>query len=375
MPSLLFRNFWALIFCAAAATSALASDLEDRLHATLSSSLREGCDLDLMDIKLEIAHALDARATEMTDWLNTHPELDPTFDLVKLGPIVMKERKTPLLPDDQWSEVWRDWASAINRYRVIQTLPVNYEWITLAEDVQWLVANDYRRLVDQRNFGLDERSPDLLNEARSAIDTCLADAGCTNPHWRQQIVDFLQKNRIYSDYVRTPPSHAVLSALKKRIQIDLKTRYQFWRMPNIVRVDENTWRVPMYSQDFSENLEEIAQRITLLWQQSDHDKVIIEWAHPPGSGDFRFIADLSVGARPGTSYRDQTVTLTNGMFTTTLPHEFGHVLGFRDQYFELWDVTRCGYRSRANGADIMSRSRQGVVLQSHWETLRTEYPR
>jgi len=352
--------------------SAHASNLEESLRKTTASSLRDSCDIELLESKLEVARALDSRADDLVKWLEEHPQGDPDFTLVKLGPIYLKERNVPLEPEYKWTEIWKDWANVIARYRAIQTQPVDQRWITLAEDVQWLVSNDYRRLVDERNFGLDEQSPDYLQEASAAVDSCLANPQCSRPEWSPRTAEFLAENRIYSDILGSEQSRKAIEILKRRIQIDLKTRYNFWRMSNISRVDANTWSVPMYTHEFAENRDEIAQRIMRMWKSAT-EQVIIRWVDDVAPENFRFIADLSVGARPGTSYPNHTVTLTNEMFATTIAHEFGHVLGFRDRYFEIWDAPRCGYRSRANGADIMSRSRSGTVVQYHWDTLRREY--
>lgn len=54
-------------------------------------------------------------------------------------------------------------------------------------------------------------------------------------------------------------------------------------------------------------------------------------------------------------------------------HEFGHVLGLRDEYYTQWNEENCSYSEQYNMASIMSSSQAGKILKSHTDELKKFY--
>jgi hypothetical protein len=68
------------------------------------------------------------------------------------------------------------------------------------------------------------------------------------------------------------------------------------------------------------------------------------------------------------------VVIANLAFTGTVAHEFGHVLGFADHYYSVWNDRNCYYSQSSGTGDIMSNSDRGLVTARHWEILEKAYP-
>ena len=62
-------------------------------------------------------------------------------------------------------------------------------------------------------------------------------------------------------------------------------------------------------------------------------------------------------------------------FTSTraVAHEFGHVLGFKDHYYTMWNSDQCIYKVETNSGDLMSDSSSGSVTATEWSDIKKNY--
>lgn len=79
-------------------------------------------------------------------------------------------------------------------------------------------------------------------------------------------------------------------------------------------------------------------------------------------------------ARSFVNHRQKVLVLANYTFTRTAAHELGHILGFDDHYYSVWQGKNCYYTQESFLDDLMSNSERGRVTAAHWELLERAYP-
>lgn len=129
-------------------------------------------------------------------------------------------------------------------------------------------------------------------------------------------------------------------------------------------------RVPLHAGDFEEVKDKLATIIEKFWS-SDKISLKILWLNQKDSrpGVYRFLADKTAGSRDLTSKKDLTITIASGATKSAIAHEFGHVLGFVDTYYEVFDPVNCGYKTRLNSSDLMSDIENGKVTRDEFLTF------
>jgi hypothetical protein len=75
------------------------------------------------------------------------------------------------------------------------------------------------------------------------------------------------------------------------------------------------------------------------------------------------------GKRANTDPGDRTVNLYPGTRVRSVGHEIGHVLGFPDHYYTVWDEQKCSYTQHSINTDLMSDSQNGKVTDEEWTDL------
>jgi hypothetical protein len=81
-----------------------------------------------------------------------------------------------------------------------------------------------------------------------------------------------------------------------------------------------------------------------------------------------------VGERASANSKTRVVRLFQDTDVAAIPHEVGHVLGFPDRYYTVWDPHACEYLDEVTGTDLMSDHRTGSVLDEDWNELARAYP-
>lgn len=123
---------------------------------------------------------------------------------------------------------------------------------------------------------------------------------------------------------------------------------------------------------FGDGAKDAIAWIEKVWNVDADYRIRIEDVKKPLAG---YAANISreVGGRAYVDREKFTMELFNFGRLRTIPHEFGHILGFADNYFTLWNKKTCGYDVEINPGDLMSDSTAGVVLPEHWEQLKKTY--
>lgn len=179
--------------------------------------------------------------------------------------------------------------------------------------------------------------------------------------WRD--IDSMTAYLLEKDY-----SRAVLGRKYLRPEI---TEHRFRPNGAVRRSGRKEFTVALDAGEFTGHEEALAEIITREWQGNGY-RVKIQWGREQ-PGAYRFEANLRSG-RTYVNHQRRAIVLENLAFTKTVAHEFGHVLGFDDHYYSVWNEQNCYYVQLARNGDLMSNSQRGHVQGRHWEILSQAYP-
>ncbi len=104
--------------------------------------------------------------------------------------------------------------------------------------------------------------------------------------------------------------------------------------------------------------------------QSHGFRVRIQWV---GGEAYRLLTHHD-SSRSFVNHRKRTMEIANLAWTRTVAHELGHVLGFDDHYYNVWNGRNCYYSQESRLGDLMSNSEKGKVTARHWQLLDQAYP-
>lgn len=268
----------------------------------------------------------------------------------------------------------------IAEYQKIKGTSTDLNWRWLNASARGVLLDDLGRVVDGWNYGLGKDSAPSLQALRDALVKCEADADCADPDFTS-VATFLGEQPYYDVYVNTIKARTDKTEKRewvdrflKRVNAELKS-YEFVRNDLMLRQDGDHYVLPLAAGAFYGFTDQIQGYIEAAWASAAGKKVKVEWRNPESSPLlFRFLYRDAVGERAYVMRNERTINLFPSSYNTTVAHEIGHVIGFKDNYFTVWDEKNCRYENQSREDDIMSTSRSGSVLPEHWEKLEQEYP-
>jgi hypothetical protein len=379
-------------------------ELTDNWHEIKRSVHRESCDLQWSGRIQQITRALDERASLLSQG---HEEESPPAE----SPATPRVQ-TPLLPQAQspavpstrsmgplsvtrsspvqapisphWHSWTRSWQNAHTLYErlVSQGIESSTEWTQLATLAQALIFDDRRRVVDQVNFGLNHEALPLVQLLNRNVQDCLALAHCSRPHWSAGIPEFARSVPLYATFfagfensaLEDSSRRTILEGFQRRLAQDL-LRLNFSRNPDIRRLNADTWEVPLYFGSLPATAVATFVDIVESAWTSGTQSVRVRWRDiSPLAFQILMLPD-DVGGRAHVSWTPfRHMRLYPEVSEQVVAHEFGHILGFKDNYFTFWNSTTCVYTLEQLDSDIMSRPTTGSVGPAHWSELDAQYP-
>lgn len=333
------------------------------------------CDYGNSSKKIEIAQALD-KHEDVIRFFTTYPTTygvgDTQYNLLDdLGPTKVWRTVRVSQKPSQWIELKQSWDDLYSYYQRIKETKKDREWPILASKFQFLLSNDRWRIVEGANLLLDIDSKKTLESIVTKLDQCLETNICSAEVFSRAEKNLLENFVFYSRHFanfKNNPNFQNIMAIRTEVASDMN-RYTFLRNSRILRVRENGLQVPLYTSDFSKEQSKLTAIIQQFWNQFNFE-IDIRWEGNPY--DFKIIFIDLPGGRPN---------VTNAVFSiypnpmdTALAHEFGHILGFNDEYYVVWRPETCSYVQKSNVGNIMSNSEFGSVLPSHIDTLKLQYP-
>lgn len=148
------------------------------------------------------------------------------------------------------------------------------------------------------------------------------------------------------------------------------TEHQFRRLRAVKRISRQEIEVMLDPGEFRGFEKKIESILVRAWN-TKHGKIRIVWGASPDA--YRLVPHFQSG-RSFVNHRTKEMRIANYAFTTTVAHEFGHVLGFDDHYYSVWNDTNCYYTQKSRLTDLMSNSEHGTVRKEHWDILDRAYP-
>lgn len=371
-------------------------DGPDRLHQQLEGSVvdavqdvnagkfTDACDERQFAQRLEIARALDARAPGIRRLTSGEfePDLHSEFAMesqtrrVAIAGSYLTE--TDFVPgEDKWRTINRAWDVFIQRYNLIRNSPTNRNWVILDANVRGLLVDDINRAVNGVDNGLDHTAEQPLRDFQKQIDNCKW-LDCRNETISPEIQAVLDRNhqlnslwKAYLSAKSTSERNEQMELFSSRLTASVR-RYGFNTYTRIKREGDELL-LPIDAGDFAGYESQVASYIELVWHSQDL-KLKIQWIPNPLEPLFKMFMDKShPNSRAFVNWRNKVVQLYPGTSTRAVAHEFGHVLGFRDIYYTMYDPSTCGYTIELNDGDVMSSHRGGVVTEKEWATLKENY--
>lgn len=327
----------------------------------------------------EMARALDQRKQEIQELSLELAKKDRSHRLIQLGPIVVREPRVPDVPASQWKRVDYDWASTYQFFKKIEARPVDSDWIYLNGKVRSMLSSESTRLVDGWDYADGRESKPYLQSVFDRVDACYRDQNCLIPDLTASDRAYILRPGYFTNAFQELQKTSIRTERRKWIELlrkivlgRLQTHSGFRVNPEMRQVSPGRFEINVDAGDLEIAKWRLGTIVEAFWQDTTH-QIRIQW-QPKRDGLYRLFADLGTGGRAFVHHTEKAMHLYSGIRTPVLAHEFGHIFGFVDYYYEVWDARECRYTVEWDEGDLMSNSNAGAVLPSHWEMLKSAYP-
>jgi hypothetical protein len=363
----------------------LQGPLQERLNEIQNHEQTDPCDQSLDAIKRKIVLALEEHDrdpkgnTESPASSNSSP--GPKANTIPFHGSHLVDIPKIESGSKGWKTSMASW-TGLNQYfnENIDHPPAGF-WDNLNQAARSLLLEDRIRVVNGTNRGLDHGNIPHIPAIVAAVEKCNADPACSEPLFESPEVELAVKSvpmyRFFDQRIRSQDDFSerrkLLERFLKRTKADLAD-HGFRRNPllQVEKSGDNTiLNLAMDPGILGETEQGVLQSIIESIWSTDGKKTTVSWASKkqmPDLFEILFHAD-SPGERPYVMPHKKTMNLFPGTRTRSVAHEFGHVLGFDDHYYTVWDPDRCLYIYETNDSDLMSNSASGEVTPEEWRTL------
>jgi hypothetical protein len=274
------------------------------------SPKREWCDLQTSQSRLRLARLIDHFRPRIQELFNAQSGADfPEFKMESVGPILLRLSPSRKAAQDYEISSW-SWEDARDKYLKTQRNP-------LAKDIgeQW-----------------------------RAIDTAV-----------RYLLEQDLRRLVFSRPQLEPE----------------KTLHLFQPKGAVIRSKQNEWQVKLSAGDFAGSEKKIEEIFRRQWW-SHGRKVQILWVGPGDTASYKLVANRR-SARSFVDHKTREMVIAHLAWTRTVSHELGHILGFDDHYYSVWNSENCYYQQKARLGDLMSHSETGEITEEHWQLLEKAY--
>ena len=148
-------------------------------------------------------------------------------------------------------------------------------------------------------------------------------------------------------------------------------QHKFRRAQSVKRVSPRAYEVRLNPGDFAEAKEKLKRLFEREWRsQGQEVKVVWDDSKP----ELYRVQALFQAGRSYVNHRTRSLVIANFSWARTVAHELGHILGFDDHYYSVWNERNCYYTQESRLGDLMSNSETGTISSRHWEILDEAYP-
>jgi len=368
-----------------------------------NSFYKDACDDKNADIKKEIIQALETRAEKAKATTvdtaaapTTTAEASPTPSASSSPQKQTTAIKVPfqdgyLLKIDPLSPKSQDWRTTHYGWeRIYQTFQKHKDhgnrafWSWLNAVTRSILTDDSNRVVSLRNMGISKDNVKMLPELFEKSDACQKKEDCFSFDWNADELAVLNGIPLYAHFLKkmdeastNERKRKVIDALSRFIARD--TALYSMQANSQVRVSqENGKTIYTLAIDGAQLTDDergfLQTSIENVWS-SDTDQIHVEWGSQKTQPDlFHILFNNTTGNRSYVSRSDHAIHLFTRTDNRAVAHEFGHVLGFADHYYTLWDSEKCEYVNQINDLDLMSVAQSGSVTSDEWLELQKTYP-
>jgi len=344
------------------------------------SSNREKCDQQQSEIQSTLIAALDSKTNDLLNLAysqNTNTiELSP-FDRSYLI------NKPKITPKKGWQENPYGWGIAYDYYLKHQNDSNPHFWSVLNAYVRSIITDDRKRVVYGYNYSLDHTQIEKLGALKETIEACRTNTRCAQPDWtneQKQIVatipayNIIQVQLNESYFLRT--KRTVIAQFADRIDVDYALHQEQFNdlVTHQVIEGKNVYNLPLDAHNFSDSDRNLLKTtIESIWS-NDQNQVAVTWKNTSSNlNAFHFLFTYEPDNRSFVNFSLKEIQLYPFNTLRAVGHEIGHVLGFDDHYYTLWDSDKCQYVTQYTEEDIMSVPDSGDIVPSEWQMLEDQY--
>jgi hypothetical protein len=282
-----------------------------------------------------------------------------------------------------WQEDPYSWQIAYDFYLKHLSENDSHFWTTLNAYVRSLITDDRNRIVYGYNLTLTHDQVEKLLPLRETVETCKTDTRCGQPDWSDDQKKMISQIPAYA-YLQTQldtayyfrDKRAVINKFCEQIESDYTFHQEnFNDMITHRKVNgKHVFNLPLDASDFSDDDRSLLEKsIGSVWN-NDMNSVSITWKTSTSvTSFFHFLFTYEPDNRSFVNFPMKEIQLFPFDTTRAVAHEIGHVLGFDDHYYTLWDADKCEYRSQYTDEDIMSNPDTGDATAAEWQTLMDQY--
>lgn len=370
-----------------AVQQALQSDttLEKRLTELFAKPHYQAypCQTADLEKKLELARALDSRKAELTAYFAERAsQPDAVYDRKKVGPLEVRVHRELPTPTPGWTETQLDWAPILRDYAETAALtdaPIKY-WAWLYGDLAWYltsVDDSTAAATSPRWLEMNRRVTENMASIYERMKKCVEDPACATPEFsEEEALGISRTDRLRAEIAKVFATPDLRSARLETFYYDydyaILDTHRFRKNRKIVS-DGIELTVPMIAGFFKGFEQEFSEAATSEWNVLGR-KIKIDWRGEEEAGVYRIKFFDDPTGRAFVDHSELSLNLQRGVRLKSIPHELGHVLGFKDYYYENYQPSTCMLTEEVEGTDLMSDSSKGVISQKHWDLLDRYYP-
>jgi hypothetical protein len=341
---------------------------------------KEKCDTKLDEIKSTLITALDLKSDALLKASLKQKKYPENYIPFAKSYLVNNPKKTPR---EGWQLEPYSWGLIYEFYRKNLDKNKTNFWPTVNAYVRSLITDDRKRVVYGYNLSLNHEQIEKIPALKEVTESCMTDTRCIQPHWSDEQLKLISEVPAYNYYYTRlnkfrffRDKRNSIEKLFNRIEDDYTLHHQEYNdMVTHRKIDgKEEFTIPLDASNFSdEDRFTLEKAITSVWMNDDN-AVSLTWKKStPLLSVFRFLFSMEPNNRSYVNFGLKEIHLFPFTSVRTVAHELGHVLGFDDHYYTIWDSEKCEYRAEFNEEDIMSSSDTGDVTSQEWHSLFEQY--
>ena len=352
--------------------------LSERLAKVIADDYAEPCDLIDKDRKQTLLAALE-RAVSAPD-PSPQGRSEIPKDLIPFQGSFLKDTQKSPPTKSGWEVGTYGWTDALEYYEKRGDSMTREDWMYVNSLVMSVLMEDESRVLNGQNLGFDHLTIQYLPKIHAAVSACLKNEKCLIPEFTPEVALAARGIPIYSYYLQSLESVSQAETARKMVarfekreasdekdhQFNLNALLQKKSMGS-----ETIISLPLDAGDLGEEERKLTEKIIETVWSKPGVKISVTWESRNKIPDlFKIFFDLTgTGKRPFVAYSNKSLNLFPYSRSRSIAHEFGHVLGFDDHYYTIWNPKVCAYVQESNQEDLMSDSESGEVTPDEWTEL------